>query len=66
MLEKLACLTVRDKPEDDEDEIKEDHLDERFLVTPNVAISQTSEAVVQMGVQAQKNFKSVMKTLSAV
>ncbi len=61
VLEKLACLTVRDKPEDDEDDIKEDHLDERFLVTPNVAITQTSEAVVQMGVQAQKNFKSVMK-----
>ena len=61
VLEKLACLTVRDKSDEDDDELEEDHLDERFLVTPNVAIVQTSEAVVQMGLQAQKNFKSVMK-----
>lgn len=61
VLEKLACLTVRDKPDEDDDELEEDHLDERFLVTPNVAIVQTSEAVVQMGLLAQKNFKSVMK-----
>ena len=38
VLEKLACLTVRDKPGDDEEELAEDPLDERFLVTPNVAI----------------------------
>ncbi|MBQ2581999.1 MAG: Na/Pi cotransporter family protein, partial [Ruminococcus sp.] len=60
VLEKLACLTVRDKPGEDEDELEEDTLDERFLVTPNVAIAQTSEAVVQMGIQAQKNFKAVV------
>ena len=59
VLEKLACLTVRDKPGDDDDELAEDPLDERFLVTPNVAISQTREAVVQMGVKAQKNFNAV-------
>lgn len=61
LLEKLACITVRDKPGEDEDDLHEDTLDERFLVTPNVAIAQTSEAVVQMGVQAQKNFKAVVK-----
>lgn len=60
VLEKLACLTVRDKPGEDEDELEEDTLDERFLVTPNVAIAQTSEAVVQMGIQAQKNFRAVV------
>ena len=60
-LEKLACLTVRDKPGEDEDELEEDTLDERFLVTPNVAIAQTSEAVVSMGIQAQKNFKAVVE-----
>ncbi len=60
-LEKLACLTVRDKPgeEDDDTFSKEDLLDERFLVTPNVAIAQTKEAVVQMGIYARKNFKTV-------
>jgi phosphate:Na+ symporter len=61
VLEKLACLTVRDKPGEDEDELEEDTLDERFLVTPNVAIAQTSEAVVSMGIQAQKNFKAVVE-----
>ena len=59
LLEKLACLTVRDKPGEEEDVFsKEDLLDERFLVTPNVAIAQTREAVVQMGIYARKNFEA--------
>ncbi len=61
ILEKLAVWTVRDKKnsEDDETFTKEDLLDDRFLVTPNVAIAQASEAVVQMGHLAHKNFISV-------
>lgn len=61
VLEKLACLTVRDKQgaEDEDSFSKEDLLDERFLVTPNVAIAQTKETVVQMGITARKNFQSV-------
>lgn len=60
LLEKLACLTVRDKPGEEDDVFsKEDLLDERFLVTPNVAIAQCKEAVVQMGVYAKKNFSAV-------
>ncbi|MBR1864479.1 MAG: Na/Pi cotransporter family protein [Ruminococcus sp.] len=61
VLEKIACLTVRDKPGDEEDDSfsKEDLLDERFLVTPNVAIAQAKEAVVQMGLYAKKNFMQV-------
>ena len=59
LLEKLACMTVRDKPGEEEDVFsKEDLLDERFLVTPNVAIAQTKEAVVQMGIYARKNFEA--------
>ena len=59
LLEKLACVTVRDKPGEEEDVFsKEDLLDERFLVTPNVAIAQTKEAVVQMGIYAKKNFEA--------
>lgn len=62
LLEKLACLTVRDKPGEEDDVFtKEDLLDERFLVTPNVAIAQSKEAVVQMGVYAKKNFNAVCK-----
>ncbi|SFD03162.1 Na/Pi cotransporter family protein [Ruminococcus albus] len=59
VLEKLACITVPDKPDEEEDVFsKEDLLDERFLVTPNVAIAQTREAVVQMGIYARKNFEA--------
>ena len=60
ILEKLAVWTIRDKKDDDETAFSnEDLLDERFLVTPNVAISQASEAVVQMGVLSHKNFEAV-------
>lgn len=64
LLEKLACLTVRDKPGEEDDVFtKEDLLDERFLVTPNVAIAQTKEAVVQMGIYARKNFETACELL---
>ncbi|MBR1765318.1 MAG: Na/Pi cotransporter family protein [Ruminococcus sp.] len=65
LLEKLTCLTVRDKPGDEEDTFtKEDLLDERFLQSPNVAIARATEGVVQMGVSAQKNFNAA-RTLFA-
>ncbi len=61
LLEKLVCFTVRDKPGDEEEDklSKEDLLDERFLLTPNVALAQATEAVVQMGIYGQKNFAAV-------
>lgn len=60
LLEKLAVITIRDKKiEEDEFYTQEDLLDDRFLVTPNVAITQAAEAVVQMGESAYKNFVSV-------
>ena len=60
LLEKLVCFTVRDKPGDEEDKLtKEDLLDERFLLQPNVALAQATEGVVQMGIYAQKNFAAV-------
>ena len=65
VLEKLACLTVRDKPGDDEDSLtKEDLLDERFLQSPNIAIARAAEGVVQMGVSAQKNFAAARTLFS--
>lgn len=60
VLEKLAEITIRSKDNDDkENSSNEDLLDDRFLVTPNVAIAKTTEVVVQMGVLAQKNFADV-------
>lgn len=60
-LEKLVCITVRDKPGDEEDDsfTKENILDERFLQNPSVAIAQATEGVIQMGLYAQKNFEAV-------
>lgn len=61
LLEKLAVLTIRDS-KSDEDEVvysNEELLDDRFLVTPNVAIAQVNKAVVQMGEYAYKNFVAV-------
>lgn len=60
VLEKLAEITIRSKDNDEkENSSNEDLLDDRFLVTPNVAIAKTTEVVVQMGVLAQKNFADV-------
>lgn len=64
VLEKLACITVPDKEGEEDNFTKEDLLDERFLVTPNVAIAQTKEAVVQMGIYAKKNFETVRELFS--
>ena len=64
VLEKLAVITVRDKSDDEDVFTNEDLLDDRFLLTPNVAISQASDAVVQMGILAKKNFMSTRSLFS--
>ncbi|MDE6728061.1 MAG: Na/Pi cotransporter family protein [Oscillospiraceae bacterium] len=52
-LEKLACLTVRDKPnEDDESEVP--ILDKRFLNTPAVAIEQCKSVAFKMAKLTKK------------
>lgn len=51
-LEKLACLTVRDKPGDEETEVP--ILDKRFLKTPAVAIEQCKTVAFKMAKLTQK------------
>ena len=51
-LEKLACLTVRDKPGDEELEIP--ILDKRFLKTPAVAIEQCKHVAFKMAKLTKK------------
>lgn len=51
-LEKLACLTVRDKPGDEETEVP--ILDKRFLKTPSVAIEQCKAVAFKMAKLTQK------------
>ncbi|MDK2798893.1 MAG: phosphate:Na+ symporter [Clostridiales bacterium] len=51
LLVKFAHLTVRGK----EGDMIQQHLDERFLSTPSVAVSQTVKEVVRMSKVAEKN-----------
>lgn len=60
VLEKLAIMTIRSKPED-EDEISvdsgENMLDSRFLKSPSLAIQYANNASAYMGKLARENFK---------
>lgn len=61
MLEKLACLTVRDKPGDEETEVP--ILDERFLKTPAVAIEQCKSVAFKMAKLTQKTLMMSMELI---
>ncbi|WP_343253437.1 Na/Pi cotransporter family protein [Ligaoa zhengdingensis] len=55
MLEKLACATVRDK-NGEEAPAAGALLDERFMVSPGMALNQARNTVVQMAKLARDNF----------
>ncbi len=64
VLEKLACITIRDKsPEEaaEDGEIAFNALDERFLKSPSLAIQQANNSVVTMGEVALQNFRGMRK-----
>ncbi len=64
VLEKLACITIRDKsPEEaaEDGEIAFNALDERFLKSPSLAIQQANNSVVTMGEVALQNFKGMRR-----
>lgn len=65
LLEKLACITIRDKSsgeaEQGGEEIIFSALDERFLKSPSLAIQQANNAVVTMGRVALQNFTGMRK-----
>lgn len=60
-LERLACLTVRDKPGDEELEVP--ILDKRFLKTPSVAIEQCKSVAFKM---AKLTKKTLMMSMDLV
>lgn len=60
-LEKLACLTIRDKPGDEESEVP--ILDKRFLKTPAVAIEQCKNVAFKM---ARLTEKTLLMSLNLV
>lgn len=64
VLEKLAMLTVRDKKDAEHAELNtDDLLDERFLSTPSIALSQAHKTLITMAKYAQYNFRETAKLL---
>ena len=61
VLEKLATWTIRNTESKDEVVSAEDTttLDERFFISPSLAIQQSHKTVMQMGKYAQHNFKEM-------
>ena len=57
LLEKIACLTVPDKEGDKQEEANV--LDERFMVSPGLAINQARNTVIRMARLAHTNFNEV-------
>ena len=62
-LDKLTCTIIRDKHPDDEQDINQIQLEERFLPYPSLAISQSRSAIYDM---AKTAAKSVNKSVSAL
>ncbi len=66
LLEKLACMTIRDTAEEADDDAGSTEgsfnaLDDRLLKSPALAIQQSQNAVVAMGKLALKNFTKMRK-----
>ncbi len=61
-LEKLACLTIRDKP--GEETAAMPMLDERFLNTPSVAIEQCRNVAYKMAVFTRQTMLTAMDTVT--
>ena len=61
-LEKLACLTIRDKP--GEETAAMPMMDERFLNTPSVAIEQCRNVAYKMAVLTRQTMLTAMDTVT--
>lgn len=61
-LEKLACLTVRDKPGEKKGEAP--MLDERLLKTPSVAIEQCRNVCIRMALLTQETLKTSLEVVT--
>ncbi len=61
-LEKLACLTIRDKPGDTNAEMP--MLDERLLKTPSVAIEQCRNVCIKMAALTQYTLKEALEVVT--
>ena len=61
-LEKLVCLTIRDKEEDEEERL--DMLDERLFSTPAIAVERCRRLTCRMARMAQQNIALALNQLT--
>lgn len=62
-IEKLACLIIRDKPNEEEGEMP--MLDERLLKTPSVAIEQCRSVAIRMAKLTRKTIMNSLELLTS-
>jgi phosphate:Na+ symporter len=62
-LERLAVMTIPDKRTEEDDEIEENLLDERFLNYPPLALEQSGKTMTQMTASAFKNLRKSIDIL---
>ena len=62
LLEKLAVLTIKDSPEDDED--KSSPLDERLLITPAIAVERATEVTGAMATVSAKSLRNALSVFA--
>ena len=62
-LDKLTCFILKDKNPDDEQDIKQIQLEERFIPYPSLAISQSRSAIYDMAKTAAKSVKKSVLAL---
>ena len=65
LLEKMAVLTVKEKPGDEDDYYEDDLLDVRFLEYPPLALEQSGKTMDNMVHAAFKNLRKSTELLSA-
>ncbi len=59
-LEKFACLTIKEKKAEEDDEPEDNLLDDRLLNYPSMAIEQSTKTLEQMATSA---FKNLLKSI---
>lgn len=63
LLDKLTCFILKDKNPDDEQDINQIQLEERFIPYPSLAISQSRSAIYDMAKTASKSVKKSVLAL---
>lgn len=55
-LEKLACFIIKDNPDELDETQEVTVLDERFIISPGLALQYSTQTVIKMAILAKKNY----------